>query len=266
MQYLNGSTESSIKPQQKPQRVRGRRWAVASGTCPHCGVTFQRRVIRNGEKREFCSKSCSVKHRWKSGGMAMSVERRRIVALRNSRARDLFVAAKLMERNLRTYAPMFGKCMRCGVMYWRQLDRQRFCDDRCRMESKIDAKRKARKTVSSRVSKIAYKARRRSRQFVASENVDPIVVMDRDGWTCMDCGIETPRSLRGSIEPNAPELDHIKPLALGGSHTYANVQCLCRKCNAAKGASMPARDGGAILSSTMLSGTRTPRAIFALPK
>jgi 5-methylcytosine-specific restriction endonuclease McrA len=81
------------------------------------------------------------------------------------------------------------------------------------------------------------KAQRRARmRDVEREPVDPIAVFDRDGWRCQLCDVATPRRLRGTCQSNAPEMDHIVPLALGGSHTYANVQCSCRRCNIAKGA------------------------------
>jgi 5-methylcytosine-specific restriction endonuclease McrA len=91
-----------------------------------------------------------------------------------------------------------------------------------------EAKRRTR-----RVQKGRREARKRG---VAYESVDPMKVFARDKWRCQLCGIKTPKSLRGTCEPNAPELDHIDPLAAGGSHTYANTQCACRRCNGAKGA------------------------------
>jgi endogenous inhibitor of DNA gyrase (YacG/DUF329 family) len=48
--------------------------------------------------------------------------------------------------------------------------------------------------------------------------------------------VPTPKSLRGTFVDNAPELDHIIPLSLGGTHTKSNTQLLCRKCNRIKGA------------------------------
>jgi 5-methylcytosine-specific restriction endonuclease McrA len=88
-------------------------------------------------------------------------------------------------------------------------------------------------TYSNRISR----AQRRARMLEAiREPVDPIAVCERDGWRCQLCGVSTPRRLRGTHVDNAPEMDHIIPLALGGSHTYANVQCSCRRCNSIKGA------------------------------
>jgi len=56
---------------------------------------------------------------------------------------------------------------------------------------------------------------------------------------CRACGgsyiIDTPEALRGTIEPDAPEVDHIVPMSRGGGHLRANLQVLCRACNGSKG-------------------------------
>ncbi len=64
----------------------------------------------------------------------------------------------------------------------------------------------------------------------------PISILARDNWTCQLCGEPTPKSLRGTCDPRAPELDHILPIAAGGAHVPENCQCACRECNGAKGA------------------------------
>lgn len=66
------------------------------------------------------------------------------------------------------------------------------------------------------------------------ERFSPLDVLERDGWACKLCGIDTPKSLRGTTNHNAPELDHIIPIAKGGPHSISNTQCLCRSCNALK--------------------------------
>ena len=63
-------------------------------------------------------------------------------------------------------------------------------------------------------------------------------VFDRDQWTCQECGIATPRSMRATGAENEPQLDHIIPLSRGGDHAPSNCRCLCRKCNLDKGAMM----------------------------
>lgn len=103
----------------------------------------------------------------------------------------------------------------------------RQCDE-CRQRNKLQARRKSR-----RIRKGIERARLRSAMI---ERVDPIEVFNRDGWRCHMCGIKTPKRLRGTYQHNAPELDHIIPLAAGGEHSMRNTACSCRKCNGEKGA------------------------------
>lgn len=101
--------------------------------------------------------------------------------------------------------------------------RRAFCSDTCR-------KRHVRRLKGNRY-------RKRARYHgVAYEPVNPITVFERDGWRCQLCGTRTPRRLRGTLEPSAPELDHIIPMAVGGEHSYRNTHCACRSCNGAKAA------------------------------
>ena len=66
------------------------------------------------------------------------------------------------------------------------------------------------------------------------EDVNVRAKLEADGWKCKHCGKSTPESERGTLEQTAPELDHILPLSLGGAHSWANMQCLCRACNTEK--------------------------------
>lgn len=77
--------------------------------------------------------------------------------------------------------------------------------------------------------------RRRTRVRAARvEPVNALTVLERDGWRCCLCGRSTPKRLRGTFDPRAPEIDHIVPIAAGGEHSYRNVQCACRECNIKK--------------------------------
>lgn len=82
--------------------------------------------------------------------------------------------------------------------------------------------------VQRRNEKTLRRARKRG---VAWERISVLRVLARDKWQCQLCGCATPARLRGQMVDNAPELDHIVPLSAGGGHTWANVQCACRKCN-----------------------------------
>lgn len=87
--------------------------------------------------------------------------------------------------------------------------------------------------AATRAMKARDKAKRRARIGLASL-IDPVGVFERDGWQCYLCSIATPKELRGTLEPNAPEMDHVKPLAKGGGHSWDNVACACRRCNLIK--------------------------------
>ena len=126
------------------------------------------------------------------------------------------------------YAPVIqAKCRQCAAMFTRGhgSGSMHFCSDEC-------------KKTAHRISARPAKKRRRAIERGANggECVDPSKVFARDGWKCCKCRKPTPSARRGSIRSNAPELDHIVPVSRGGSHTYSNTQCLCRSCNAEKGA------------------------------
>lgn len=129
-----------------------------------------------------------------------------------------------------------GCCRSCGSAFdRRQQGASRYlCSEICASRSKADAKRKARQSPTHKADKKRRKAMARGAQ--GGEAVDVTKVFERDGYRCGICGRKTLQSKRGTCHPKAPELDHIVAIALGGSHTYANVQTACRSCNGAKGA------------------------------
>ncbi len=57
------------------------------------------------------------------------------------------------------------------------------------------------------------------------------VILERDNWTCQLCGIATPRELRGTTHPHAPEIGHIIPRTRGGGDEPENLRCECKSCN-----------------------------------
>lgn len=73
------------------------------------------------------------------------------------------------------------------------------------------------------------------------EPINPLVVYERDKGHCQLCGTHTPWTLRGSHQSNAPEIDHVWPIAFvrdgvkSPGHVLSNLQLSCRKCNLEKG-------------------------------
>jgi ATP adenylyltransferase len=78
-------------------------------------------------------------------------------------------------------------------------------------------------------------------------------VLRRAGFRCDLCGI--------SAEERAIEVDHIVPRRHGGSDEVSNLQALCYKCNANKGA----RDDSDLRAVRAAMGHRSPECIFCDP-
>lgn len=73
-----------------------------------------------------------------------------------------------------------------------------------------------------------YQHRRRARMRAADyEPIDRQRVFDRDNWTCHLCRQPVPHA--------TASVDHLVPIADGGSHTYANVATAHIACNVRRG-------------------------------
>lgn len=114
-----------------------------------------------------------------------------------------------------------GSCLRCGRGYVAEdyTGTAAYCSTTC----------------LRRVSKQRYRARKRS-AYVA--NVSPRRIYERDGWRCQLCR----RPVRREAvvpHPLAPVIDHVLPLAQGGTHEPGNVQCAHFLCNSVKSDTVP---------------------------
>lgn len=131
--------------------------------------------------------------------------------------------------------PRISRCAICGKpIYWHMGRQPKYCSRECSERSEISK-------ANKRKAKAVRLYRLRAVADGTIKYVDPFEVFERDGWSCQLCGCSTPKSLRGTYEPNAPELDHIIPVSKGGAHTEKNLQCLCRACNIAKSDAYPRR-------------------------
>lgn len=96
----------------------------------------------------------------------------------------------------------------------------KFCSDEC----------------NSRAHKTTKNFRRRKPEGEKRKGT-PLVnlssIGDRDGWRCHLCGKKVDRNLRHP-NPLAPSLDHLVPLARGGTNDDANLAVTHLRCNLAK--------------------------------
>lgn len=78
------------------------------------------------------------------------------------------------------------------------------------------------------------KQRRRARERAAYVSpVNRYKVFERDAWTCHLCHCPVERD-KAVPHPKAPTIDHVIPLARGGTHEMTNVQTACFLCNSIK--------------------------------
>lgn len=96
--------------------------------------------------------------------------------------------------------------------------------------------------------KYMAKLRRRAREYAAFvEEVEPIVVWERDGGVCHIC--------QETVSFYQMHLDHVIPISKGGEHSYANIKASHSDCNQWKHARIvPELVTGAAPSRVVLYG------------
>lgn len=208
--------------------------------CKFCGKAY---IPKKPDRLTYCSRECAhaaQKARAAARAEAEEKARRRVCVIcgkvfrgqLNSKYCSDECRKEKKRRDARQHAESKHKstrktvtCKECGKQFVPEYGtkRRRFCSEFCLHK------------YTHRVGKAVRRARIKGCSY---EVFDPIEIFERDKWRCQLCGRKTPKSLRGTTDDRAPELDHIVPLALGGAHTRANVQCVCRRCNQTKGANV----------------------------
>lgn len=199
--------------------------------CHGCGSVVMRRAS-SGEVGRYCSRKCNTETMTRvakevsslraiAGRDVARVEQARALALVKSEVLALRRIASYVEKP-RAWAAM---CMKCdSVMVVRAgMGRPKAKCQQCAESDQREWRR------------ISKSRRRAVERGASADRIDPIKVFQRDKWRCHMCGREAPKSLRGTHDPKAPELDHIVTLSEGGTHTWGNVACACRECNINKG-------------------------------
>lgn len=110
-------------------------------------------------------------------------------------------------------------CVACGNEFFSPYPTQKYCSPKCKA-----------------LHKRGQRKRCKHYGVYYDPDVTRIKVVQRDHCICQICGKKCdPKDRRwGSSGPNFPTLDHIIPLAKGGTHTWDNVQCACGICNSSK--------------------------------
>ena len=81
----------------------------------------------------------------------------------------------------------------------------------------------SKKSKSKKTPKIKIVAKKKNRYIPTSVRVD---VLKRDNYRCVFCG--------ATSKQTQLQIDHIIPVAKGGSNRIDNLQTLCKDCNRGK--------------------------------
>jgi hypothetical protein len=232
----------------RARRQQSARGADHSRLCRRCGLVFT--PPRSSDPGHYCSRACAAEAKRiypdeKAAKRAEHARRRQRLGLppvetdrRCEICGDEFHSSWARLTCSETCAAEMAKrraagectkdqrprpCKECGVTF------APFYGDKRRIYCSATCSRRSTRR------ECGHKHRSRARaRGVPYEPIQPHKVFERDGWRCQVCGTKTPKRLRGTLHSRAPELDHRIPLAMGGGHVWGNVQCTCRKCNAAK--------------------------------
>lgn len=151
------------------------------------------------------------------------------------------------ERYASAYAPTFATCQHCGKVYLFFPNHKRYgrktpgkyCSVRCRRKH------------NEQPSNIGHRLRKYGSADAKRDVIRLDDLIKRDSGICYICGCKTSKAdqtyVRGykKCGPTYPTIDHVKPLARGGTHTWDNVRLACHRCNAIKRDTFP-QVGGAL--------------------
>jgi 5-methylcytosine-specific restriction endonuclease McrA len=181
-------------------------------TCAQCGQTFR------SDRARFCSMACvgkSQRKPYSTDLVPVGVDAFPRTDRQKCAARRLAWAARGTRSNRGVWVA--GSCRRCGGGFTCLLTNSlpQYCSLICR---RLDAK--ARRRALKRGAHVGVVYRKK--------------IFERDGWRCQLCKRKV--NPRAAVpHPLAPTLDHIVPLADGGTHEPSNVQCAHFICNSRKG-------------------------------
>lgn len=128
------------------------------------------------------------------------------------------------QRRIDKFVSETKKCEWCGESFTTEYGdvRRTYCSQTC-------AKRKERHDKHYSNSAIKrYKAERNG------EKVKAVEIYERDKWVCQICNKRVNKCLNYP-HPMSASLDHIIPIADGGTHTRVNVQLAHLRCNVSIG-------------------------------
>ena len=133
------------------------------------------------------------------------------------------------------WKPLF--CNKCGQLTPRLTRRQMRCIP-CKKATKKYHRKKWKQT---KAGKAAHHKRNHLRRagLTSGDTISLDDLADRDGWMCWLCSRPIDPNAKHELKKTHPyglSMDHVLPLALGGTHTWDNVRIAHHICNSLRGA------------------------------
>lgn len=186
------------------------------GICKYCGKEFFYKPYDC--KGIFCSRKCSTDAiRAKQSEMSRINKR-----IKYSEQQHKLMLYEELYNQLVTLTNRYQSlikskcCVECNKLFIANDVRQKYCSTQCRNKH------------SNRI-----KNKRLYKNGKPDMSISLTRLYMRDSGICQLCGKHINFDC-DSNSNNYPSIDHIKPIAKGGLHSWDNVQLACRQCNSIK--------------------------------
>lgn len=212
---------------------------------PKCGFEYKRKSIKryclncNSElesnQKEYCSKQCKIKHKTKEYICHHCNNKFNSTREKKYCSKECQLEAnkkQMRERKKKLFIPELKKCKYCNNEFITQFKKSKtYCSDEC--------KRK----MNNLLSKLhdGKRAERIQRNGKIHNDITLKKLYKKHKGLCSICGEKCDYedysiSKEGYFIANSnyPSIDHIIPIAKGGTHTWNNVQLAHRICNSIK--------------------------------
>lgn len=195
--------------------------------CAGCHRVF---VPKKSDRGTYCSRACSFTAASvrRTVRVVVQAQKRTSSAINRAWRQALKEDARRSPRKVAVYGPI--PCRECQLVFVPIAGAQRWCSRICR----VIGTRRQDWTAEGRRRKADRRARRKALKrgaYVA--RVYRRTTFERDGWICQLCGGAVDRAATVP-SPLAATIDHVVPLAKGGTHEPGNVQCAHFICNSIK--------------------------------
>lgn len=163
----------------------------------------------------------------------------RLIVVGSSRKRQKFCSYRCSTaaiRNINLVRLTPRACVICGHLYQPRVKKQKCCGLVCARQSAKQVGALMSLGADGKRARNSRKNRLRRQRGWRVEVRRWLRIGDRDGWVCHLCGCGVLLTAGG---PSAPTVDHVIPLARGGSDDDSNVRLAHKSCNSRKRDRMP---------------------------